>query len=70
MCVAQCPKCVAQCPSCIAQCVFHQPKLIGLDFRGLNRFCIRALEKEKKKQKKNELGETLKAVPYRHWPND
>ncbi len=35
---------------------FHEAKIIGLDFRGLNAFRVRALEKEKR----NKPGETLK----------
>ena len=31
---------------------FREAELIGWDFRGLNAFCVRALEKEKKKEKK------------------
>ncbi len=27
---------------------FHEAKSISLDFRGLNAFCVKALEKEKK----------------------
>ncbi len=40
-------------------------------FRRLNRFCVRGLEhwRKKKEKKRNKLGETLKAVPYRPWPN-
>ncbi len=39
---------------------FHEPKFNGFDFKGLNTFGVRALEKDKIKKKiKNKLGETL-----------
>ncbi len=31
---------------------FHEPEFTGLDFRGLNTFGVRALEKKEKKKKK------------------
>ena len=30
---------------------FHEPEFIGLDFRGINAFGVRALEKDKIKKK-------------------
>ena len=44
------------------QAKFHEAKFISLDFRGLNVFCVRALEKEKKikntKEKRKKKKET------------
>ncbi len=52
--------------------IFHEPEIIGLGLRGLNTFCVRALEKEKKiknkKQKRNSV-KLYKAV-LKHLPND
>ncbi len=50
---------------------FHEAGFISLDFRGLNAFCVRALEKEKIKKKKKETNSVklYKAV-LKHLPND